>query len=54
MSCLNSTHPHRRVSTAATTSNGKVVVSVCERKWPELKPYITNEYGDSSAARAVT
>ncbi len=54
VSCLNSACPHRHVSAVATTSNGKVVVDVRERKWPELKPYITNEYSDTSAARAVT
>ncbi len=46
-------HPHRRVSVVATILNKKVVVSVRERKWPELKLYITNEYSDASAARAV-
>ncbi len=54
MSCLNSTRTHWRVSAVAITSKGKVVVNVRERKWPELKPYMTNEYSDTSAARAVT
>ncbi len=53
MSYLNSTRAHRRVSAASTTSNGKVVVNVHERKWPELKLYMTNDFSDTSAARAV-
>ncbi len=54
MSCLNSARPHCRVSAAATPSKGKVVVNVHERKWQEIKPYMTNKYSDTSAARAVT
>ena len=48
VNCLNIARPHCPVSAVIAVINGSAVLSVCNAKYPLLKPYNVNVYMEAS------